>query len=60
MTEAEFLAMMRWIGLDPEDHDTVQLHAAHQKLTGLLTQLETRKERAEAQPLAVFNPEEPL
>lgn len=60
MTEAEFLAMMRQIGLDPEDHDTAQLHAAHQKLTDLLTHLETCKDRAEAQPLAVFDPEEPL
>ena len=40
MTKTEFLALMRQIGLNPEDHNTGELHTAHLRLTGLFDHLE--------------------
>ena len=60
MTEADFLARMRQIGLDPADHDVGELHAAYLRLNGLFAHLETREGRVEAQALPVFDPRKPL
>lgn len=60
MTEAEFLVLMRQIGLAPEDHDVRELHAAYLRITALFVHLDTVEPRAEAQALPVFDPRKPL
>ncbi len=60
MSEDEFLARMRQIGLDPNDHDVDALCAAYQRLNDLFNHLETGKPRAEAPALPVFDPRKPL
>ena len=60
MNDADFLAMMRHIGLDPTDHETNELRAAYLRLTDLFAHLETREDRAKAQALPVFDPRKPL
>lgn len=56
MTEPEFLTLMRQIGLDPQDHDTEELHAAYLRLVALFDHLDTKSTRAEAKSLPVFDP----
>ena len=60
MNDADFLSMMRQIGLDAKDHDVDELRAAHQRLSGLFAHLETQADRAKAQALSVFDPKAPL
>ena len=56
MTEAEFLMLMRRIGLNPRDHDTEELHAAYLRLVALFDHLDTKDPRSEAKVLPVFDP----
>lgn len=60
MSEDEFLARMRQIGLDPDDHEVAALRAAYLRLSDLFHHLETENPRAEAQALPVFDPRKPL
>ncbi len=56
MTEQEFLTLMRQIGLDTQDHDIEELHAAYLRLVSLFDRLDTKSPRAEAKALPVFDP----
>jgi len=56
MSDSDFLAMMRQIGLDPKDHDVDALRAAYLRLTDLFAHLECQENRAKAQALPVFDP----
>lgn len=60
MTKAEFVSMMRRAGLDPAAHDVDALHRAYLRFDGFLAHLETDLPRAEAQPMAIFDPRRPL
>ena len=58
MDQQQFAALVRHIGLTPEDHDVEDLRKAYLRLQDLLRLLDPGP--AEADSLAVFDPGKPL
>lgn len=53
---AEFEALTRRLGLDPEDFDMADLHAAYCRLRVLMARLDRVGGDPDAEALAVFDP----
>ena len=59
-SKAEFLSILERIGLNPDDHDVDELHAAYVRLGSLFLYLKLEQSRESAKSLNRFDPREPL